>query len=218
MKAPTAKGKITQLDRSRSWRRASGPTMSYLKTRVRASRLYEAAFILAIAELTRRLHQAYQQAYDETVVGSVLPQKPLPTPKPSPHPTPPSAAQQKQFDDCVKPHLDRYWRGFKRTGGKAILGAVGAGVGIAAFGGAPEVGFGIRAGFATLGRGVTGTTLFHALSEFADGGVIGVVPAALGGGYMMQGLGEMLENRRVAERAVADCAKQFPNASHSVLP
>ena len=32
---------------------------------------------------------------------------------------------------------------------------------------------------------------------------------------MMQGLGEMLENRRVAERAVADCASSFPNAVHA---
>ncbi len=83
--------------------------------------------------------------------------------------------------------------------------------------GAPAVGFGVRAAAATLGRGVTGTSLFHALSEVADGGVIGVVPL-LGGAVMMQGLGEMLENRRVAERAVADCASRFPNAVHAVLP
>ena len=78
MKRPAAKGKITQLDRSRLAHRASGPTLSYLKTRVRASRLYQAAFILAIAELTRRLHQAYQQAYDKHAVDWVLPQKPAP--------------------------------------------------------------------------------------------------------------------------------------------
>lgn len=40
----------------------------------------------------------------------------------------------------------------------------------------------------------------------------------LGGGIMVQGLGEMLKNRRAAERAVADCARRFPNALHFVLP
>ena len=74
MKAPTAKGKITQLDRSRSSHRATGPTRSYLKTRVRASRLLNAARILAIVELTRRLHQAYQHAYDKQAAEWLLPQ------------------------------------------------------------------------------------------------------------------------------------------------
>ena len=60
-----------------------GPSRSYPKTRVRASRLYQAAFILAIVELTRRLHPAYEQAYDKHAVGSVLPQKPAPTPPPT---------------------------------------------------------------------------------------------------------------------------------------
>ena len=144
-----------------------------------------------------------------------MPQEPVPTPKPSPHPTPDRS--QQQFNDCVSPAVNDYWRGFKRTGGKAIVGAAGAGVGIALFMGAPVVGFGLRASAATLSRGVTGTRLFHALSEAADRGVIGVVPL-LGGVVMIEGLGEMLENRRVAERAVAKCASLFPNAVHAVLP
>ncbi|MCA1601986.1 MAG: hypothetical protein LC776_10220, partial [Acidobacteria bacterium] len=89
MNRPAAKGKITQLDRSRLAHRsscmralrparASGPATSYLQTRVRASRLYEAAFILAIAELTRRLHQAYRQAYDKQAAEQLLPQNPGP--------------------------------------------------------------------------------------------------------------------------------------------
>jgi len=76
MKAPAAKGKASQLTRSRLAHRASGPTMSYLKTRIRASRLYQAAFILAIVELTRRLHQAYRQAYDKHAADQLLPQNP----------------------------------------------------------------------------------------------------------------------------------------------
>lgn len=40
----------------------------------------------------------------------------------------------------------------------------------------------------------------------------------LSGAYIMQGLTDMIANRRVAETAVADCAKRFPDASHSVLP
>ena len=147
--------------------------------------------------------------------GGGGPQEPLPKPQPSPHPYPND--QQKKFNDCVSPAVSNYWRGFKRTGGKAIVGAASAGVGIAVFAGGPAVGFGVRAAAATLGRGVTGTSLFHALSEISDGGVIGVVPL-LGGAVMVQGLGEMLENRRVAERAVADCASRFPNAVHAVLP
>lgn len=54
--------------------RATGPTRSYLQTRVRASRLLAAARILAIIELTRRLHQAYEQAYDQQAADWVLPQ------------------------------------------------------------------------------------------------------------------------------------------------
>jgi hypothetical protein len=81
MKPPAAKEKNRQLTRSRLAHRASGPTTSYPKTRVRGSRLLEAAFILAFIELTHRLHQAYHLAYDETMVGSVLPQKPEPTPQ-----------------------------------------------------------------------------------------------------------------------------------------
>ncbi len=58
--------------------RPSGPSRSYLKTRVRGSRLLAAAHILAIVELSRRLHQAYAQAYDKQAADSVLPQNPFP--------------------------------------------------------------------------------------------------------------------------------------------
>src|SRR5258708_32467290 len=78
MKASAAKEKSRQLTRSRLAHRASGPTTSYLKTRVRVSRLYEAAFILAFIELSRRLHQAYEHAYDKQAVGWVLPQNSTP--------------------------------------------------------------------------------------------------------------------------------------------
>lgn len=76
MKPPAAKGKTSQLDRSRSSRRAPGPSPSYLKTRIMGSRLFAAAHILAIAELTRRLHQAYQHAYDKQAADRLLPQNP----------------------------------------------------------------------------------------------------------------------------------------------
>jgi len=84
MKRPAAKRKITDLDRSRLVHRASGSSHSYLKTRVRASRLYEAAFILAFIELSRRLHQAYRQAYDKQAVDWLFPQNPAATPSPTP--------------------------------------------------------------------------------------------------------------------------------------
>jgi hypothetical protein len=146
--------------------------------------------------------------------GGGGPQDRLPTHPPS---RTANSSQQKQFNDCVKPHVAKYWQGFKRTAGKALLGTVGAAVGIAVFAGGQAAGFGVRAAAATLGRGVTGTRLFVALSEVAHGGTIGLVPA-LSGVYMVQGLSEMIENRRVAESAVADCARRFPNASHNALP
>ena len=80
MKASAAKEKDRQLTRSRLAHRASGPTLSYPKTRVRASRLSQAAFILAIVELTRRLHQAYGFAYDKQAADWVLPQNLAPLP------------------------------------------------------------------------------------------------------------------------------------------
>src|SRR5216684_8750535 len=58
--------------------RSSGPARSYLQTRVRGQRLYEAAFILAFVELTRRLHQAYEQAYDKQAAEWLLPQNTRP--------------------------------------------------------------------------------------------------------------------------------------------
>ena len=79
MKRPATKEKrASAIACSVARTRATGPPPSYPKTRVRGSRLYEAAFILAIIELTRRLHPAYEQAYDKHAVGSVLPQKPAP--------------------------------------------------------------------------------------------------------------------------------------------
>jgi len=77
MKRPAAKERATQRSASRLAHRASGPSRNYLKTRVRGQRLYEAAFILAIVELTRRLHQAYPQAYDKQAVEWLLPQNTL---------------------------------------------------------------------------------------------------------------------------------------------
>ncbi|MGH9970278.1 MAG: hypothetical protein ACREBG_21125 [Pyrinomonadaceae bacterium] len=65
-------------------RRSSGPSRSYLQTRVRGSRLYEAARILAIVELSSRLHQAYRQAYDKQASDRLLPQNPVPRPGPDP--------------------------------------------------------------------------------------------------------------------------------------
>jgi len=56
--------------------RSSGPSMSYLQTRIRASRLLNAARILAIIELTHRLHQAYRFAYDKQAADWLLPQNP----------------------------------------------------------------------------------------------------------------------------------------------
>ena len=77
MKRPATKEKrASAIACSVARTRATGPPPSYPKTRVRGSRLYEAAFILAIIELTRRLHPAYEQAYDKHAVGSVLPQNP----------------------------------------------------------------------------------------------------------------------------------------------
>src|SRR5215471_3608604 len=56
--------------------RSSGHARSYLQTRIRASRLQNAARILAFIELSRRLHQAYRQAYDKSASGQLLPQNP----------------------------------------------------------------------------------------------------------------------------------------------
>jgi hypothetical protein len=56
--------------------RSSGPSRSYPETRVRASRLLAAAHILAIVELSRRLHQACEHAYGKQAAEWLLPQKP----------------------------------------------------------------------------------------------------------------------------------------------
>ena len=55
-------------------RRASRPATTYLKTRIRGSRLLNAARILAFIELSRRLHQAYRHAYDKQAADQLLPQ------------------------------------------------------------------------------------------------------------------------------------------------
>ncbi|HEV8367497.1 MAG TPA: hypothetical protein VGQ39_06050 [Pyrinomonadaceae bacterium] len=58
--------------------RMSSPSHSYLKTRIRGSRLVNAARILVLVELTQRLHQAYAQAYDKQAADRLLPQNPAP--------------------------------------------------------------------------------------------------------------------------------------------
>jgi hypothetical protein len=50
---------------------------SYLKTRIRGSRLRNAARLLALVELTRRLHQACEHAYDKQAADRLLPQNPV---------------------------------------------------------------------------------------------------------------------------------------------
>ena len=59
-------------------RRASSPSISYLKTRIRGSRLLNAARLLVLIELTHRLHQAYRFAYDKQAADWLLPQNPTP--------------------------------------------------------------------------------------------------------------------------------------------
>lgn len=63
--------------------RISTRSNSYLKTRIWGSRLQNAARILAIVELTQRLHQAYRQAYDKQTAGWLLPQNPGTNPFPT---------------------------------------------------------------------------------------------------------------------------------------
>jgi hypothetical protein len=53
-----------------------GRSTSYLKTRIRGSRLQNAARILVLVELTQRLHQAYRFAYDKQASDQLLPQNP----------------------------------------------------------------------------------------------------------------------------------------------
>jgi len=56
-------------------RRASSPSISYLQTRIRGSRLLNAARLLVLIELTHRLHQAYRFAYDKQAADWLLPRK-----------------------------------------------------------------------------------------------------------------------------------------------
>src|SRR5687767_5004968 len=69
------KKKAQQPDSSGFTRRASGLSTSYPKTRIRGSRLLDAARILAFIELSRRLHQACEHAYDKQAADRLLPQK-----------------------------------------------------------------------------------------------------------------------------------------------
>lgn len=75
MNRPAAKEKRTPRRASRLDLRASGPSCSYLQTRVRASRLLSAARILLFIELSRRLHQAHRFAYDKQAADQLLPQQ-----------------------------------------------------------------------------------------------------------------------------------------------
>src|SRR5262249_2217050 len=59
---------------SKEKRGSSGRSRSYLQTRIRASRLQNTARLLAFIELSRRLHQAYRQAYDKQAADWLLPQ------------------------------------------------------------------------------------------------------------------------------------------------
>ena len=83
--------KVPRSHSSRFTMRASGLPMSYLKTRLRGSRLQNSARLLALIELSRRLHQAYRHAYDKQASDQLLPQNPqLPRPNttvsfPDPH-------------------------------------------------------------------------------------------------------------------------------------
>lgn len=76
MNRPAAKGKTTPRRAPCLAQRASGPTRSYRQTRVRASRVLNAARILALIELTQRLHQAY----DKQAADQLLPQNPTQKP------------------------------------------------------------------------------------------------------------------------------------------
>lgn len=64
-------------------RRSSGPTRSYRQTRIRGSRLLNAARLLSLIELSRRLQQAYEHVYDQQAADWLLPQNPVPTSPPA---------------------------------------------------------------------------------------------------------------------------------------
>ena len=67
--------------------------------------LYPQASV-AIFELTRRLHQAYEQAYDKQAAEWLLPQEPRPQPHPTPTPQP---------DPCVTAAFDAIHQNGNRT-------------------------------------------------------------------------------------------------------
>lgn len=68
------KKKVSRPISSRVADRISTRSNSYLKTRIRGSRLQNAARLLLLVELTQRLHQAYAQAYDKQASDQLLPQ------------------------------------------------------------------------------------------------------------------------------------------------
>ena len=78
MKSAAAKEKrASAIARSVARPRAARPSRSYLQTRIRGQRLLNAARILAFIELSRRLHQAYRQAYDQQAAEWLIPQDTL---------------------------------------------------------------------------------------------------------------------------------------------
>jgi hypothetical protein len=74
------RNKASRLISSNDSNRTLGRSTSYLKTRIRGSRLLNAARLLVLVELTRRLHQAYEHAYDKQAADQLLPQNPTTPP------------------------------------------------------------------------------------------------------------------------------------------
>jgi len=72
------KKKAQRLHSSSLTNRSFQRSTSYLKTRIRGSRLQNAARILVLVELIQRLHQAYRFAYDKQASDRLLPQNTQP--------------------------------------------------------------------------------------------------------------------------------------------
>ena len=89
---------------------------SYLKTRIRGSRLLNAARLLVLVEITQRLHQAYRYAYDKQAADRLLPQNPTPTPTP-PHQQPPHQDECSTYLANGRKDLYLICRGFYSTFG-----------------------------------------------------------------------------------------------------
>ena len=84
--------------------RASAQSRGYLKTRIRGQRLLNVARILALVELTKRLHQTYRFAYDKQAADWLLPQKPVPAPGPDP-------TEHIGLSPCLQSRLAPYFPG-----------------------------------------------------------------------------------------------------------